>query len=154
MKRACFAGSFDPFTKGHEDVVRRGLGLFDEVVIAIGQNSTKSSYFSLESRIAHIRSLFSDTPQVKVEQIHSLTVDFCREQNCTHILRGLRDVKDFLYEQPILYMNRDMSGIETVFVMPAAQLLALNSTIIREIYKNGGMIDSFVTNTNLLVKNA
>lgn len=154
MKRACFAGSFDPFTKGHEDIVRRGLGLFDEIVIAIGQNSTKTSYFSLDSRIAHIQALFTDMPQVKVKQIHSLTVDFCREQHCTHILRGLRDVKDFLYEQPILYLNRDMSGIETVFLMPAPQLLAINSTIIREIHKNGGMIDSFVTNIDLLVKNA
>jgi pantetheine-phosphate adenylyltransferase len=151
MKKACFPGSFDPFTKGHEDVVRRGLKLFDTVVIAVGHNSSKQSLFSLETRLAHIRSLFSDEPRVLIETFEGLTIDFCKQQNCTHLLRGLRDGKDFNYEQPIALMNRTMSDIETVFILPDPSLLAINSTIVREIYKNGGKIDAFVTNAAQLV---
>lgn len=154
MKKACFPGSFDPFTKGHEDVVRRGLTLFDRVVIAIGQNSTKNSLFTADSRAAHIRAVFSDEPRVEVIPFSGLTIDFCREHNCTHLLRGLRDTKDFNYEQPIALMNRSMSGIETVFLLPDPTLLAINSTIVREIYKSGGKIDAFVTNVDQLVKEA
>ena len=151
MKKACFPGSFDPFTKGHEDVVRRGLTLFDTVVIAVGHNSSKQSLFSLETRLAHIRSLFSNEPRVLVETFEGLTIDFCKQQKCTHLLRGLRDGKDFNYEQPIALMNRTMSDIETVFILPDPSLLAINSTIVREIYKNGGKIDAFVTNAAQLV---
>lgn len=152
MKKACFPGSFDPFTKGHEDVVRRGLTLFDTVVIAVGHNSSKQPFFSIESRLAHIRSLFGDDPRVEIVTYSELTVSFCQKHQCTHILRGLRDGKDFHYEQPIALMNRSMSGIETVFVLPDPTLLAINSTIVREIYKNGGVIDMFVTNASQLVK--
>lgn len=154
MKKACFPGSFDPFTKGHEDVVRRGLTLFDRVVIAIGQNSTKNSLFTAYSRAGHIRAVFSDEPRVEVITFSGLTIDFCREHECTHLLRGLRDTKDFNYEQPIALMNRSMSGIETVFLLPDPTLLAINSTIVREIYKSGGKIDAFVTNVDQLVKQA
>lgn len=152
MKKACFPGSFDPFTKGHEDVVRRGLTLFDSIVIAVGQNSSKQSFFSLESRLTHIKSLFSDEPRVEVATFSGLTIDFCKEQHCTHLLRGLRDNKDFNYEQPIALMNRTMSALETVFLLPDPSLLEINSTIVREIYKNGGKIDAFVTNVEQLVK--
>lgn len=151
MKRACFPGSFDPFTKGHEDVVRRGLGLFDEVLIAVGQNSSKQSLFALEKRLEHIGSLFAGEPRVSVTGFSGLTVDLCREKGCTHILRGLRDGKDFSYENPIALMNRTMAGIETVFVIPEPELMAINSTIVREIFKNGGKIDAFVTNVQQLV---
>lgn len=154
MKKACFPGSFDPFTKGHEDIVRRGLDLFDQVVIAIGQNSTKQSLFSVQSRTAHIRSVFSDEARVEIVPFSGLTVDFCRENGCTHILRGLRDTKDFNYEQPIALMNRTMAELETVFLLPDPSLLAINSSIVREIFKNGGKIDAFVTNVHQLVKEA
>lgn len=154
MKKACFPGSFDPFTKGHEDVVRRALGLFDHIVIAIGQNSSKNSLFTAASRTKHIRSVFADEPRVEVVPFSGLTVDFCTEHHCTHLLRGLRDSKDFNYEQPIALMNRTMTTIETVFLLPDPSLMAINSTIVREIYKNGGKIDAFVTNVDQLVKEA
>ena len=154
MKKACFPGSFDPFTKGHEDVVRRGLTLFDSVVIAIGQNSTKQSLFTAQSRMAHIRSVFADDSRVEVVAFSGLTIDFCKKHGCTHLLRGLRDTKDFNYEQPIALMNRTMASVETVFLLPDPTLLAINSTIVREIYKNGGKIDAFVTNVDQLVKEA
>lgn len=152
MKKACFPGSFDPFTKGHEDIVRRGLTVFDRIVIAVGHNTSKSTLFPLESRLAHIRSIFGNEPRIGIESYSELTVAFCARIGCTHILRGLRDNKDFNYEQPIALMNRTMANIETVFLLPDPALLAINSTIVREIWKTGGKIDAFVTNTEQLVK--
>lgn len=152
MKRsACFPGSFDPFTKGHEDIVRKGLPLFDEIVIAVGVNSTKSYLFDSDKRLNHITSIFKDEPKIRVIAFNSLTVDLCKQEGCTHILRGLRDVKDFNYEVPIALMNRSLSEIETVFLIPDTSLFPINATIIREIYKNGGKIDKYVTNFDKLV---
>lgn len=148
---ACFPGSFDPFTKGHEDIVKRALTLFDEVIIAIGENTSKQSFFDKQKRLEHISSLFNNEARVSITFFQGLTVDFCANNNCTHIVRGLRDTKDFNYEQPIALLNRDLAAIETVFLLPNPQFLAINSTIIREIYKSGGQIDQFVTNAALLV---
>lgn len=150
-KIGLFPGSFDPFTKGHEVVVRKSLLLFDEVVIGIGVNSAKTYLFSLEKRIAHIESLFKDAPSVRVEQFQKLTVDFCKDINASMIIRGLRDSKDFQYEKSIAHMNKDISGIETVFFLTDQAYSAINSTIIREIHKNGGPISAFVTNPEILV---
>jgi pantetheine-phosphate adenylyltransferase len=150
-KIGVFPGSFDPFTKGHEVVVRKSLSLFDEVIIGVGVNSTKNYMFSLEKRIAHINSLFEDTPKVRVESFQSLTVDFCKEVGASMIIRGLRDSKDFQYEKSIAHMNRDISGVETVFFLTEQKYSAINSSIIREIHKNGGPIDAFVTNPDILV---
>jgi pantetheine-phosphate adenylyltransferase len=154
MKKACFPGSFDPFTKGHEDIVRRGLTLFDHIIIAIGQNSSKQSLFPLERRLEHIRSIFGDDARISVAAYSGLTVDYCQQNGCTHILRGLRDSKDFSFEQPIALMNRSMADVETVLLLPDPALLAINSTIVREIFKSGGKIDAFVTNVPQLVKPA
>lgn len=152
MKRsACFPGSFDPFTKGHEDIVRKGLPLFDEIVIAVGVNSTKNYLFESSKRLEHIASIFKDEPKIRVVAFNILTVDLCKQEGCTHILRGLRDVKDFNYEVPIALMNRSLSEIETVFLIPDTSLFPINATIIREIYKNGGKIDKYVTNFDKLV---
>jgi pantetheine-phosphate adenylyltransferase len=151
MKRACFPGSFDPFTKGHEDIVRRGLTLFDEIIIAIGNNSSKQSLFSLSKRIEHIQTIFNNDSRIQVASYEGLTTLFCEENQCTHLLRGLRDTKDFNYEHPIALMNRQLAPIETVFLIPDPQLFAINSTIVREIYKSGGKIDAFVTNAEQLV---
>lgn len=152
MKRiACFPGSFDPFTKGHEDIVRKGLPLFDEIVIAVGVNSTKNYLFPLEKRLAHIQSCFAGEPKIRVVTFNTLTVELCKQEGCTHILRGLRDVKDFNYEVPIALMNRSLTAIETVFLIPDTSLFPINATIIREIYKNGGKIDAYVTNFDKLV---
>ncbi|MDR0802483.1 pantetheine-phosphate adenylyltransferase [Fluviicola sp.] len=150
-KIACFPGSFDPFTKGHEDIIRKGLNLFDEIVIAVGVNSNKNYLFPLENRLKHIKSCFENNPKIRVITYQKLTVDMCREEGCNYILRGLRDVKDFNYEVPIALMNRSMTEIETIFLIPDTSLFAINATIIREIYKNGGKIDKYVTNFEQLV---
>ena len=151
--KACFPGSFDPFTKGHEDLVNRALGLFDEVIIAVGVNSTKTGFFPNELRLKHIASCFN-TPRVIIKEFSGLTIDFCKANNCTHIVRGLRDTKDFSYELPIALLNRTMAEIETVFLLPDPVLFPINSSIIREIYKSGGKIDEFVTNSEILIKKA
>lgn len=150
-KIGLFPGSFDPFTKGHEVVVRKSLDLFDEVIIGVGVNSSKKYMFDLDKRMAHINSLFINEPNVRVAQFQTLTVNFCKEIGASHIIRGLRDSKDFQYEKSIAHMNFDISGIDTVFFLTEQKYSAINSTIIREIQKNGGPIDSFVTNPNLLV---
>jgi pantetheine-phosphate adenylyltransferase len=150
MKRiGLFPGSFDPFTKGHEAVVRKALKLFDEVIIGIGTNTSKSYLFSLDKRKEHIRSLFPDESKVKIQTYQKLTVDFCKEVDAEYIIRGLRDSKDF--EKSIAHMNFEISGIETVFFLTDQKYGAINSTIIREIHRNGGNIKPFVTNPELLV---
>lgn len=150
-KIGLFPGSFDPFTKGHEVVIRKSLPLFDKVVIGVGINSTKKYMFDLEKRVAHINSLFDNDDKVVVQQFQSLTVDFCKEIGAQFIIRGLRDSKDFQYEKSIGHMNYDISGIDTVFFLTEQKYSAINSSIIREIYKNGGPIDAFVTNPEVLV---
>ena len=150
-KIGLFPGSFDPFTKGHEAVVRKSLSLFDEVIIGIGVNSSKKYLFDLNKRITHINSLFKNDLNVRVSEFKHLTVDFCKEVGATHIIRGLRDSKDFQYEKSIAQMNFDLSGIDTVFLLTEQRYGAVNSSIIREIHENGGEIDQFVTNSNLLV---
>jgi pantetheine-phosphate adenylyltransferase len=150
-KIGLFPGSFDPFTKGHEAVVRNALNLFDEIIIAIGVNSSKNYLFELEKRKNHIRSMFENESRLRIETYSSLTVDFCKEIGATHIVRGLRDSKDFEYERSIAHMNTALSGIETVFLLTNQEYSAINATIVREIYKNKGDISLFVTNANLLV---
>lgn len=150
-KIGLFPGSFDPFTKGHEVVVRKSLQLFDEVVIGVGVNSKKSYLFDLDKRIKHIESLFSDTDKVRVEKFQMLTVHFCEQIGAQYIIRGLRDSKDFSYERSIAHMNFEISGIDTVFFLTEQRYTAINSSIIREIYQNKGKIDAFVTNPDLLV---
>ena len=151
MKRCLFPGSFDPFTKGHEAIVHQALSLFDEVVIGVGINSKKQGLFSTENKIAHIQSLFVSNQQVKVQSFQKLTVEFCKEIGATHIVRGLRDAKDFEYERSIGHMNHAISGIDTVFFLTAQAHSAINSSIIREMYQNGADIHPFVTRPELLV---
>ena len=150
-KIGLFPGSFDPFTKGHEVVVRKSLALFDKVIIGVGVNQTKNYLFSLENRIAHINALFENEYRVSVRQYQKLTVDFCKELNCEMIIRGLRDSKDFQYEKSIAHMNFDISGVQTVFFLTEQKYSAINSSIIREIHKNGGPIEVFVTKPEILV---
>lgn len=150
-KIGLFPGSFDPFTKGHEAVVRKSLTLFDEVIIGVGVNSKKQTMFSLEKRLAHISYLFEGMDNVRIEKFQTLTVNFCKEIGADFIIRGLRDSKDFQYEKSIAHMNYDISGIETVFFLTEQRYSAINSSIIREIHQNGGPIDAFVTKPELLV---
>lgn len=150
-KIGLFPGSFDPFTKGHEAVIIKCLSVFDAVVIGIGINSSKQAMFHLDKRIRHIESLFANEPRVTIGTFQTLTVSYCKEIGASHIIRGLRDSKDFEYEKSIAHMNFEISGIDTVFFLTEQKYAAINSTIIREIHKNSGPIDSFVTNAHLLV---
>lgn len=150
-KTGLFPGSFDPFTKGHEAVVRKSLDLFGKVIIGVGINSKKQYLFDLDKRIAHIEKLFEDESRIEVKQFQMLTVNFCKEIGADFIIRGLRDSKDFQYEKSIAHMNFSISSIETVFFLTNQEYSAINSSIIREIYSNGGPIDAFVTHPELLV---
>ncbi len=150
-KIGVFPGSFDPFTKGHECIVKKALDLFDEIVIAIGQNTSKTYLFDLENRKKHIESLFQDQPEVRVAVFKGLTVSFCQSIGAKYIVRGLRDSKDFGYERSIAQMNYEISGIESVFFMTVPEYTAINSTIVREIHKSGGSMELFVTNADELV---
>jgi pantetheine-phosphate adenylyltransferase len=150
-KVGLFPGSFDPFTKGHEAVVNKSLTLFDEVIIGVGINRTKQYMYDIEKRMTHIQSLFSHEPKIKIQQYTNLTVTFCKEIGANFIIRGLRDSKDFQYEKSIAHMNFAISEIETVFFLTTQKYSAINATIIREIARNGGPIDAFVTNADLLV---
>ncbi|NOQ71964.1 MAG: pantetheine-phosphate adenylyltransferase [Crocinitomix sp.] len=153
-----FPGSFDPFTKGHEDIVRRFLPQFDRVIIALGVNSKKKYMFDTDSRIEHIESLFKACPTVSVEAYEGLTVDFCQRKKAGYLLRGLRSSADFEFEKAIAQMNADISKgegnvVETLFLMTDKNLSAISSSIVREIKKNNGNIAQFVTNEELLIIN-
>lgn len=150
-KIAVFPGSFDPFTKGHECVVNKAIDLFDSIVIGIGNNSSKKYLFDLETRKKHINAIFEDDPKVTVSEFSGLTVEFCKSIGASYIVRGLRDSKDFGYERSIAQMNYEISGVESVFFMTVPEYTAINSTIVREIYKNGGSMAPFVTKSQLLV---
>jgi pantetheine-phosphate adenylyltransferase len=146
MKRkAIFPGSFDPITKGHENILQRALPLFDEIIIAIGKNSSKQSYFPIEQREKWIRQVFAGVPKVRVEIYTGLTIDFCKKMNANYILRGLRTSADFEFEKAIAQNNKVMAPeIETIFILPVPELSAINSTIVRDIVRNGGNAKPFV----------
>jgi pantetheine-phosphate adenylyltransferase len=138
MKRALFPGSFDPITLGHYDIIKRGVKLFDEVVVAIGINADKKYMFSVEERKAFIEKAFEHQPKVKVTTYEGLTVDFCKEINAKFILRGLRNPADFEFEKAIAHTNRKLSKIETVFLLTAAKTSYISSSIVRDVIRNGG----------------
>jgi pantetheine-phosphate adenylyltransferase len=142
---AVFPGSFDPFTTGHESIVKRFLPLFDKIIIAIGVNSHKNSFFPLEKRKEWIRSAFQNYPQIVVDDFTGLTIDYCHKVGAKYILRGLRTTTDLEFEKAIAQMNKSMADdIETLFILPTPELSAINSTIIRDIVRNGGDASRFV----------
>ncbi|MBU2941025.1 pantetheine-phosphate adenylyltransferase [Lacinutrix sp. C3R15] len=138
MKRALFPGSFDPITNGHYDIIKRGVKLFDEVIVAIGVNSEKKYMFSLEDRKRFLEEAFKDEPKVKVVTYKGLTIDFCKEIKAQFILRGLRNPADFEFEKAIAHTNRKLSKIETVFLLTAARTSFISSSIVREVIRNNG----------------
>ena len=145
MRVALFPGSFDPFTNGHLDVVRRGTALFDHIIVAIGNNSSKQRYLPVEQMIALFQEVFRDEPRVSVEAYKGLTADFARERNARFLLRGLRNTTDFEYENTIAQANRHVNPeLETVFLITSPALAAISSTIIREIHRFGGNVNDFV----------
>ena len=138
MKRAIFPGSFDPLTLGHYDIIKRGITLFDEIIVAIGVNSDKKYMFSLEERKAFIEMAFKDEPGISVVTYKGLTVDFCKEVNAEFILRGLRNPADFEFEKAIAHTNRSLSEIETVFLLTSASTSYIASSIVRDVIRNNG----------------
>ncbi|MFC6999382.1 pantetheine-phosphate adenylyltransferase [Rufibacter roseus] len=146
MKRvAIFPGSFDPFTKGHHDVVLRGAEMFDELIIAIGNNSSKSRYFGVNEMVEVMEKLFQENPKVKVQSFKGLTADFAKEVGAQFLLRGLRNTTDFEYENTIAQANRLVNAdLETVFLITSPRLAFISSSIIREIHKFGGNVQDFI----------
>jgi pantetheine-phosphate adenylyltransferase len=146
MKRiALFPGSFDPITKGHESIILRALPLFETIYVAIGNNTTKNSYFSIENRKEWLRIVFKDHPKVKIIDYEGLTVDLCRNLGANFILRGLRTSADFEFERSIGQMNKKMlPEVETIFMLTLPDHTPITSSVVREIYKNGGCINQFV----------
>lgn len=146
MKRiAVFPGSFDPFTIGHEGIVRRSLTLFDEIIIAVGANALKKSYYPLETRKKMISVVFADEPRISVDHYEGLTVDFCKRKGANFILRGLRTAADFEFERAIAQVNKAMAyNIESVFLLTVPEHTPINSTIVRDIIRSGGDASPFV----------
>jgi pantetheine-phosphate adenylyltransferase len=145
MKRkAIFPGTFDPFTIGHYSLVKRSLGLVDEIVIAIGINEAKKSYFPLEKRIEMIESLYRNDNRVSVRAYDKLTVDYAKEVDAGFIVRGIRSVNDFEYEKTIADMNRNIAGIETFILFTEPELTHISSTIVRELLRFGHDVSQFI----------
>jgi pantetheine-phosphate adenylyltransferase len=145
-KVALFAGSFDPFTRGHEDIVLRGLRVFDEVIIAIGYNSTKSNrYFPIEQMIEKIESTFTKYPNIKVLTYSELTAEFARKHNARFLLRGVRNTTDFEYENSISQINKKLNNeLESVFLITTPQLAWISSSVIRDVHRYGGDVSEFL----------
>ena len=143
---AIFPGSFDPFTRGHEDIVLRGLRLFDEVHVAIGHNTKKNNrYFEIEWMIQKIEETFADRPEVKVFTYNELTATVAKKRGATFMLRGLRNTTDFEYENSIAQVNRKLNPeLETVFLITSPKYAAISSTIIREVHKYDGDVKEFL----------
>ncbi len=145
MRRAVFPGSFDPVTRGHENVVLRGLNLFDEVIVAVGQHSTKKGAFPVEERLAMLLETFADQPRVKVMSYTGLTSEFCHKVGATVQLRGVRNSTDFDYEKTIAQMTRQMHpDLDTVVLLTDPAFTAIHSTVVREVLSHGGDIRPFV----------
>ena len=147
MKRvAIFPGSFDPFTKGHEDIVLRGLELFDEVIIGIGHNTVKNTrYFDLDKMVELINQTFENHDNVKVVVYNELTAELAKKYDAKFLLRGLRNTTDFEYENSIAQVNRYLnSDLESVFLITSPKFAAISSTIIREVHKYNGNISEFL----------
>lgn len=142
---AIFPGSFDPITIGHQSIVLRSLPLFDEVIIAIGDNTQKKCMFPIEKRKQWIEKTFESIEKVKVDVYNMLTVDYCKQKNAKYIIRGLRNSIDFQYEQNIALINTEICPeIETIFLLTEPQYTSINSSFIREIMNFGGDVKRFI----------
>ncbi|MDX1545069.1 MAG: pantetheine-phosphate adenylyltransferase [Christiangramia sp.] len=144
MKKAVFPGSFDPLTLGHTDIIDRALPLFDEIILAIGTNSSKKYMFSLEERLHFLKETYKKEPKVKVETYKGLTVEFCKSQNAGFILRGLRNAQDLEFEKAIGQTNHKMSGIDSVFLISSSGKSHISSTVVRDLIHHGGNYEFMV----------
>ena len=145
MDKAIYPGTFDPITRGHEDLIRRAARLFDRVVVAVAASSGKKPFFTLDERVEMARQVLADCPNVEVTAFSGLLMEFLQQQNARVILRGLRAVSDFEYEFQMAGMNRSMyPDVETMFMTPSEQYMFVSATIVREIALLGGDADKFV----------
>lgn len=146
MRIAVFPGSFDPLTKGHEEIVRKAVPLFDKIYVAVGENANKQSCFTLEQRLLWIRRAFADEPSVEVAVYEGLTVDFCRRVNARFIVRGLRNSMDFQYEKDIAEANRHLAPeVETIFLLSSPALAHVSSSLVRELYHHHANYSEYVS---------
>ena len=144
MRKAIFPGTFDPLTLGHHSIVKRTLAFMDEVIIGIGYNDQKHCLLPIEKRLESIRKVYADEPRVKVLAYSGLTVDFVQEQGAEFMVRGIRSVKDFEYEESIADINRKLSGIETIFLFTEPELSAVSSSVVRELLRYGKDVSAFL----------
>ncbi|RLD67893.1 MAG: pantetheine-phosphate adenylyltransferase [Bacteroidetes bacterium] len=145
MRRAVFPGSFDPITIGHEDIIKRALPLFDEIIIAIGFNSTKGGMYSIEERMQLISDVFAGEEKIKVDKYQILTIDYCHDKKANYLLRGLRTAADFEFERGIGQVNRLMADdIETVFMLTAPEYTPISSSIVRDVIRHKGNLKGLV----------
>ena len=153
VKVAVFAGTFDPMTLGHVDIINRSLNLFDKIIIAIGVNTKKQTLFSLDDRRAWIKEIFKGNPKIEIADYTDLTVNFCRSRKANYILRGLRNGSDFDYEAHIAQVNKELAPeIETVFTISSPELSYISSTIVRDLIIYGGDYSGFVPNAVAIAK--
>jgi len=144
-KIAIFPGSFDPFTVGHESIVKRALPLFDKIYIAIGSNSEKNQFYPLEKRIKWIQEIFENESKIIVECYSGLTVEYCKQRKANFILRGLRTAADFEYERAIAQVNKRLDEkLESVFLLTTPEHTMITSTIVRDIIRHNGDASQFV----------
>ncbi len=144
MKRAIFPGTFDPFTIGHYSVVERALTFMDEIIIGIGVNEKKHTWFPTEKRVRMIEKLYEDNPRIRVEAYDGLTVDFARMREAQFKIRGIRTVHDFEYEETIADINRKLAGVETILLFTEPELTSISSTIVRELLSYGKDVSTFL----------
>ena len=147
MKKTVFPGSFDPITLGHCEIIERACEIFDEVIVSVGNNSEKNYRFSLDQRIKFISDEFINNPKVYVEKYEGLTVDFCKNKNVKHIVRGLRNPADLEFEKKIALFNNSLENIETIFFLTSPNNAFISSSMVREIMNNGGNFKKFVPNS-------
>ena len=144
MNKGLFVGSFDPFTIGHDSIVRRALPLFDHIIIGVGVNERKKYMLDAEERVNRIKRLYADDPKIEVRAYSDLTIDFARREQATYIIKGVRSVKDFEYEREQADVNRLLSGVETIFLYAEPQLSSISSTMVRELQHFGRDISEFL----------
>jgi pantetheine-phosphate adenylyltransferase len=145
MRIAIYPGSFDPMTRGHEDLIRRALGFVDRLVVAVAQNSGKQPMFTLDERVALMRKALGNEPRVEVKSFTGLLVDFAKAEGANLLIRGLRAVSDFEYEYQMALMNRHLSpGLEIVFMVPSIDTTYISASLVREVARFGGDISTLV----------
>lgn len=144
VRRAIFPGTFDPFTIGHESIVERALSFMDEIIIGVGVNESKYTHFSVQKRVDLISNFYRNNPKIKVCSYNTLTVDFAQRVEAPFIIRGIRTVKDFEYEESIADINRKLTGIDTILLFTEPELSCISSTIVRELLSYGKDISRFI----------